>query len=188
MTRYILILVCLAVIGLSTLTAQRRPPRIGITGQIGLLPTFLQDNTRQSFLPVAVAIDYRLAPQFSIGFLGGFSSSTSESQPLPAFPVFAFRHDYQLWLLRPTVHSSFRKTWEVYGGLQVGWTNSTIDYEVIQGDLNSKPVEAIIPRPREGFFATAFIGTRYRLGKHWGIVGELGLGVSLLTTGINYRW
>lgn len=62
---------------------------------------------------------------------------------------------------------------------------------------SSLPTDGVSPRdqltprgaaPRNGIFLSAFVGGQYQLTSHLAAFGELGFGISILTTGVSYRF
>ena len=166
--------------------AQRQiPPRWEVRAGMGMLPTFLKDHVSTQQLPLSVELRYRPVRQISLGFLAGRSVSTGQVQHFSGGEQ-VFRNTYSQFALRAAVHSSPWETWELYGGLYLGYAHSQVDY---QSDLSKSEMNDL-PRPaaRQGVLISGFLGTSVRLLDEFRAFGEVGYGLSLATVGLSYRF
>ncbi len=172
---------------LNPLQAQRRSsPKYDISAGIGLFPTFLKDEGRMIVPPLSLTADYRVAPNFSVGLFLGYSSTESNQAQIDDEEAVLFRNRFSSVGLRLAAHTTGFENWDIYGGLTFGYMHSNIDAE--QAMLEKMALQKGI-RPSSGkLVMTGFLGSRVKVSRRVGIFAELGFGVSLVQTGISYRF
>lgn len=160
-------------------------PFFSIHGQIGLMSTFSKDLTRSIVPPLALGVNYRISPTFSVGVQGSTSSYAAEINYFDRTYTTAVETTNRMIQVRINGHLPVGLRGEVYGGFGVGSRSTDIiAQEAPQGE---KTDEDRIVRPQNGFITTAHVGGRYALTPRLGINGEIGSGLSLATVGISYR-
>lgn len=156
-----------------------------IKAGVGLLATFVKDRAQTLVTPMLLGIDYRLKPNISLGLQGGGSISEAwRKVPKKSEPAL-YRNDYTVVGLRAAVHTTTLDRWEIYGGMMMGYGLSQV--EVFE--TNSEKLMESVRTYREGeLYLSAFLGSRYAVGKHIGVFSELGLGISVLSGGISWKF
>ncbi|MEQ8707210.1 MAG: outer membrane beta-barrel protein [Phaeodactylibacter sp.] len=166
--------------------AQRFEPHIDINLGIGVLPTFVKDHGKAKMLPMSLTADYKFTKNFSLGLAASYSVTESGVHQFLDGTTAQWRNNFSTVTMRAAAHSSLLQgCWNIYGGLNVGYTDSNI--EMMQGEEEKVKAERGIGRTGSNFLYTAFLGTRYCLGKKIGLFGEVGFGVSIATVGISVR-
>ena len=174
-----------------TASAQRQPTyTYEARAGVGVLPTFSQDRVNTELLPVLFEFRAKLNPRYSLGLLVGHSISEAErTDPGSQLPR-TYRNAFTVVGLRNAVHFSPQPRWDAYGGMTIG-------YSINQVTGQSAPPSGVSPRdqltprgaqPNNTLFFSAFVGGTYQVGKHLGVFGELGFGISVLSTGLSYRF
>ncbi|MEM6397300.1 MAG: hypothetical protein AAF741_13215 [Bacteroidota bacterium] len=161
-------------------------PFFTLHGQIGLMSTFSKDMTRSIAPPIAVGINYRVSPTFSVGLQGSTSKYAADIHYFDRTYTTAVETTNRMLLVRINGHLPVGLRGEIYGGFGMG----TRDTEIVaqEGPQGEKTEEDRIVRPQSGFITTAHVGGRYALTPRLGINGEIGSGLSLATVGISYRF
>lgn len=166
--------------------SMRHPVKLEAGLAIGLLPTFLKDHGKTIVQPLALTASYRLAPQFSLGLFGGFSVTDTRREPAIDGSMTQCRNRFISTGLRAAIHTRHIEKWEAYGGVSLGMQFSHLS--VLEGDINYLKQFKQFRTNVSRLSYTGFIGGRYRISPGVGVFGEIGLGVSLLTTGVQLRW
>ncbi|RME91933.1 MAG: hypothetical protein D6772_17625 [Bacteroidetes bacterium] len=180
-------LITLAVCAPQTAEAQRHTlPKWEARLGLGLLPTFIKDEVKTLQPPLSLELRYRPLEKLSVGLLTG----QSVSRGLLAHHNGEKRlvtNRFQTTALRIAAHSNPWERWEVYGGLVFGYSRNNIEY---MEPLQSKNLDNVMPiaPKRDGFTYTAFVGSSMKVSKRLMVYGELGFGLSILTSGISYRF
>jgi hypothetical protein len=154
---------------------------------LGLLPTFAMDRIRSIHPPLLAGVRYRFNDRMSLGLQAG-QSTASTVRTLSQGLVQTFRNRFSTIMLRGAAHSRRWERWEVYGGLALGlsFNEGTYTYELTD-TLDQAAGEVLRPRWRNGLFLTAFLGSSFSPRPRVHLFGELGFGLSFLTTGLSYR-
>ncbi|MEM6878296.1 MAG: hypothetical protein AAF544_07050 [Bacteroidota bacterium] len=160
-------------------------PFFSIDGQIGLIGTFSKDLTRALTPPLAISVNYRLTPTFSLGVQGSISRYAAEINYYDRSYTTAVHTSNRMLQMRFNAHIPVGARGEAYGGLGVGYRGT--DVAAQEGPAEEKADAESIVRPQNGFLTTAHIGARYSLTPQLGIMGEVGSGLSLMTIGVSYR-
>jgi hypothetical protein len=166
--------------------AQRFEPHVDLNLGIGVLPTFVKDHGKAKVLPLSLTADYKFTRNFSLGIGASYSLTESGLQQFRDGTSAQWRNSFSAVTLRAAAHSSLLNgCFNIYGGLNAGYTNSNI--EMIQGEEKKVTAERGIGRTGSNFLYTAFLGGRYCIGKKAGLFGEIGFGVSIATVGLSVR-
>jgi hypothetical protein len=178
-----LTVLCLAI---QFVQAQRFEPHVDLNLGIGVLPTFVKDHGKAKMLPMTLTADYKFTENFSLGLAGSYSITESGLYQFRDGTTAQWRNKFSTITLRAAAHSRLiNDCLNIYGGLNVGYTNSAI--EMMQGEEKKIKAERGIGRTGSNFLYTAFLGTRYCLGEKVGLFGEVGFGVSIATVGVSVR-
>lgn len=153
---------------------------------IGLLPTFLKDHGNTIVPPVTATASYRIAPQFSLGLFGAYSVTDTRREMAKDGNMTQLRNNYFNTGLRAAIHTKHIGKWEAYGGVSLGVQISHI--EVLEGDIKYLETYKKYKPYNTRLSYTGFFGGRYRLSPGVGIFSEIGLGASLITAGMQWRW
>jgi hypothetical protein len=166
--------------------AQRFSPHVDLNFGIGVLPTFVKDQGKAIILPLSLTADYKFTKNFSLGVAASYSVTESGVHQYQDGSTAQWQNSFSTVTLRAAAHSSLlNECWNIYGGLNVGYTNSNID--MLQGTEEKVKAMRGIGRTTSNFLYTAFLGTRYCLGEKIGLFEEVGFGVSLATVGVSIR-
>jgi len=161
-------------------------PYLNVNAGIGLLPTFLKDGGKSEVMPMVLSADYKFGNSISLGLSAGYSVTRSGLRELPSGDLVQWRNRFTAVALRAAAHSRMLYgCWNIYGGLKVGYADS--DIEMMEGDLGKARQEMGLGRTNGDLLFTGFIGSRWNIASRWGVFGEIGLGVSLLTIGTSVR-
>lgn len=177
---------CLSQNAVAQTLSQRRPVKYEISAGMGLLPTFFKDHGSMVTPPVALTATYRVAPSFGLGLFGGYAVSDTRRKVFGDGNMTQFRHSLLHTGIRASVHTRHTEKWEAYGGVALGLQFSHFD--ILEGDADYLKLHRNFKENTTRFAYTGFVGGRYRLTPGIGVFGELGLGVSLLTAGVQLRW
>ncbi|MFM9952298.1 MAG: hypothetical protein ACKV1O_30490 [Saprospiraceae bacterium] len=151
----------------------------------GLLPTFLKDRTQSLMPPVLLGVNYRVKPNISLGLHVGTSvSEASRTIPGDTEPSL-HRNHYSTVGLRAAAHTTTLDRWEVYGGMIAGYSTSRVE---VRETGSEKSPELVDEYRKNKVYLSAFVGGRYAITRNIGVFTELGMGVSILTSGISWRF
>jgi len=151
----------------------------------GLLSTFLKDRTQSLMPPVLLGVNYRVKPNISLGLHVGTSVSEA-SRTIPGDTKSSIhRNHYTAIGLRAAAHTTTLDRWEVYGGMMAGYGISRVE---VRETGSEKSPELADEYRKNKVYLSAFVGGRYAITRNIGIFSELGMGVSLLTSGISWRF
>ena len=162
-----------------------------IQAGIGLLPTFtstmVSSDVKARFLPVNVVLNYRVNKAFNLGAYFGYSSTEYNKQgnikDEPPTDLYQ-RNDFYLVGLRAEGHFN-RERVDFYGGAMFGYNFSNIETNI--EDPKDRP-EGIEVGESDLFTYSGYVGMKYALTPKFGIYGEIGYGVSLISLGGSYRF
>lgn len=153
---------------------------------VGVLPTFLQDNTTQEQIPLSLELRYRPSDVFTIGLLAGRTVASTTLRHHSGVQQFV-RNDYRLMALRAGVNSRRWDRAEVYGGILLGYQNGKISMDNPQKAGAEQLPVFFRPRPQH-FFGTAYLGGAWEPLPRVKCFAELSYGLSLVTVGVAYGW
>ncbi len=151
----------------------------------GLLPTFLKDHTQTLMAPVLLGLSYRIKPNMSLGLLAGTSVSQAPRTIPGDLTPSMHRNHYTTVSLRAAAHTTSLGRWEVYGGMLVGYGASRVEVRPIGEEKTPEPVETY---NKGKVYLSAFLGSRYALNKKIGVFSELGMGISILSGGVSWKF
>ncbi len=192
MSRIIFVLSVL-LISANLINAQSKELKTGdlqLGAGIGLIPTYAADGGHVNVPPVSARLTYQFNEKFSMGGYVAYSSTTSQKKNYPDGSSRIFDSEQLMFGLRSAVHVNRFKSWDVYGGLMLGYSipmvKETINYPA---ETNRDDLQPTFSRPATNkFLYSGFIGATYFLSPNLGINGEVGYGISLLNLGISYKF
>ncbi|MEL7222068.1 MAG: hypothetical protein AAGJ93_12165, partial [Bacteroidota bacterium] len=118
--------------------SRNKIPQWEVRAGVGLLPTFLKDQTRSELQPISLEVRYRANAKFSLGLLAG-NSISQVVQEHHTGETRRVRNDFRMAALRGAVHSSPFEKWEVYGGIVLGYTHSNVTYMNVDSEKDFDP-------------------------------------------------
>lgn len=181
----ILVTTCVVFFILNTTIAQTANKRqLTLQAGIGLVPTYFMDNSKTLVPPLSLTINYKINPVLSIGAFGAHSSSRSANSILQDGSVYNLQNDSWIGGLRVAAHSTTFDNFDIYGGFSVAYQLPDVQTNVVN------PGEQRIPDtrvPDNKVLYAGFIGTSAYLTENFGLFGEVGYGISLLTVGLTAR-
>jgi len=163
------------------------PPKWEVRAGIGLLPTFLKDHTKSELQPISLELRYRPVQRFSLGLLVG-NSISQVMQAHHSGENRLVRNDLRLLGVRGAIHNNYFDKWDIYGGITLGYSKSKVNYLTEADEKDSEPTFFPEASVRNGLFFTGFVGTNYTVYKNVNLFAELGMGLSLATTGIAVKF
>jgi len=152
---------------------------------VGLIPTFRSKAAKTKVLPLNFNMNYRVSQNFSLGTYLGYSSTNWQPEPVAdEVPEDYLNTEYFVTGLRAEGHFN-RERVDFYGGGMFGYTISKIDTNV---DIENESVDGIMVEEGGKFTYSGYVGLKYMMTKHFGIYGEIGYGVSLISFGITSKF
>ena len=149
---------------------------ISLNAGIGFVNFLTSDQTETP--PLSVTVDYGLSDEVSLGFYLGYASSSVSNYNYRSTNYYPYYYSYNStsttsYLIigaRGIYHFGTTGKFDPYGGAMLGYNNISGDYGSISG-----------------FIFTPFLGTHYYFSKKFGVFGELGYGVALITLGATIK-
>lgn len=158
---------------------------------IGLLPTFAADDARLLIPPLSATVDYRIAPNFSVGTYFAFSSSEISQRDLPNNgDIYTWQNDFSVIGFRLAAHGVRIDNWDFYGGFMLGLNMPNVTQTIISDQLEEKDIEdgPDYYRPAKNTTTfSGFLGATYYVAQNFGIYGEIGFGISIFNLGLSYK-
>lgn len=152
---------------------------------IGIIPTFVKDQSQTEFPPIQAGLNYRMNERFSLGMIAGHTRVASTSDLLADGSYEQFKNKFTIVGLRFAVHSMYFEKWDLYGGMNTAYAISGI--EVVNGNIE-KLKKHLNYQPVTGkMMISAFLGAKFLLKPRTTLFGELGYGISLLSVGITRK-
>ncbi len=168
-----------------------KPTRVFKQGQadirmgIGVFPTYSKDASKISVPPLTVGIDWMMADQFSLGVTAGYSLYQIEKiWPIDSSVRKYSTHTLQL-MARAAAHYTRTDNLDVYGGLQIGGQNTTINSHN-QPFGRMEQLHGIKPQKLRLLYG-AFLGVRFAASQKLNLWGEFGTGISFAQVGFEIR-
>ncbi len=171
---------------------------IEIKAGIGLLPTFVNQDSRVLTLPVQVTAGYRLSPIFSVAAYGGYTSVMSAVKENRDGSSYQAQNDFLIVGLRAQAHVIRFDNLDIYGGFMLAYNSPRITRTQIternpehssaidELGLNPTPYN---PNPKNNnVIAAGYIGGAYYFTENVSVFGEVGYGISLATFGLGYKF
>ena len=178
-------------------TAKFRTGDVDLKAGIGLLPTFINQESRVLTLPMQASLAYRLSPIFSVGAYAGYTSVMSAVKENRDGSSFQSQNDFLILGLRAQAHVIRFDNLDIYGGFMLAYNSPNVTTTQItertaahsgidEGGLNPTPYN---PNPKNNnVIAAGYIGGAYYFTENASVFGEIGYGVSLATVGLGYKF
>ena len=158
-----------------------------ISAGIGLMPTFVDKNTKAALPPISMSMTYRFKKHLAIGTYFGYSATDyvnpvenilkSESQT-------SMRNNFYIIGLRGEGHF-VRDRVDFYGGGMIGYSFSN-NRNVQAGQTGS--IENIkVETYADQLTWSGLIGLKYLISPKVGLYGEVCYGVSLFNVGATFK-
>jgi hypothetical protein len=183
-------ILALVIGSLTTMTAQTTftPGDIEFATGVGLLSVHAKDGAQSVVPPVSARMQVRLSPNFSLGAYAAYTASELNDRVLPDGTTQNISNKTFVAGLRSAAHVTSVEKWDFYGGLLLGYSMPNVD-ETIDGQPKSVEDEGpTFRRPAENnFMYSAFMGATFYPTKHFGVFGEVGYDVSILTVGLSVK-
>lgn len=182
---------------LAAQSAQIKPRDWTVSLAVGPLPTFVSDGGSINMLPVSAAIGYRFSEFFSAYGYAGYTSMTSK--PIVEFSdeVVQYTNNMAVAGLRGEVHAQPADRIEMYGGGMVSLQMPDVTREELPELIPSDVYKTTfgpdtdrldqLPKAKNEIIYSGFVGMRYFPTRRLALFGEVGYGISLLSTGITLR-
>lgn len=183
----LILFVALLVIVLQSGNAQRKKDlKFDLSFGIGILSTFFKDKGTVVTPPLNLNFAHKLRSNFSLGLSLGYSATRIQQDVMKDDNPFEWVNRYKVIQFRGAVHMDKLKLWDIYGGMWIAYHHSGI--ELSKGSWE-KLTEHTMIKPSSGKLnVSAFVGARFAINSKIGIYSELGLGISLITTGLSYQF
>ncbi|MCO6477993.1 MAG: hypothetical protein J5I94_15280 [Phaeodactylibacter sp.] len=158
---------------------------LDINAGMGILPTFVKDAGKVVSPPLSLSADFKLARNFSLGAFAGFSVTETGLRPMRDGGTAKWQNRFSLAGLRLAGRSGQMGPWNIYGGMSVAYSHSTID--MMEGQLEKVKDEQGVQENSGKILLAGFIGGRHSFTPRLGAFGELSFGLSLATVGLSVR-
>jgi hypothetical protein len=130
--------------------------------------------------PIGLSFEHGLNnSKIGIGGFLGVASSTY-SYDYGGYGNYSWRYTYKIIAVRGAYHFYTQKKFDVYAGALLGYNAVSFTYSAPPGDQTYNGYATV----GSGFAFDIFVGGRYYFTQHFGVMAELGYGVTLLTIGI----
>jgi hypothetical protein len=168
---------------------------IELSAGIGLLPTFVKDDGNTLVPPVTLRAGYRFSSNFSLSAFAAYSATETAELARTTGVVEQFQNDFLIFGLRPTVHATSFKNWDIYGGFAIGYVVPTVERTVISEPVDTRNVVVDEVQYETSFTRDAtnellfsgFIGANYYFRKKTAVFAEVGYGISILNAGVTFK-
>ena len=160
---------------------------IDISFGIGLMPTFVDKNTRAALPPVNMTFTYRVKKHIAIASYFAYSATdyimpqaTKEQAENPI----SLRNNFYVAGLRAEGHF-VRDRIDFYGGGMLGYTFSSKNN--VQADPTGRIENIQVDHFSDQITWSGLIGVKYLVSPKVGLYGEMCYGVSLFNAGITFK-
>lgn len=162
---------------------------IELSASIGLLPTFVADQSNTIVPPIGFRAGYRVSENFSLAGFIAYSSSETDQITLLDGTVNQWKNNYTMLGLRGAVHATRIVNWDIYGGFMTAYNISNVDRTILEkADEKSNAPSAYQPTNENTFTFGGFVGGAYYFKKDIAVFGELGYGISLINAGVTMKF
>lgn len=169
----------------STFSIAQDSPKGETTFQIGvgLIPTYFMDGSGTVVPPIQAAVDYKFLNFLSAGAFVGYSSYEGAIKENFDGALYQTNSKTLMGGVRLGAHANKIENWDIYGGVQLGYSKPTIEQVVHEAGESRLPTFNV----REGAVYSGYIGAAGFISKKIGFYGEAGFGISLLKAGVIYK-
>ncbi|HMQ49356.1 MAG TPA: hypothetical protein PKA00_16795 [Saprospiraceae bacterium] len=155
---------------------------------IGIFSTYAKDKAQMIVPPLSARIDVRLGNKFTLGAYAAYSAYERLQMDLPDGSIQDLSSKTTIIGLRAAAHHSPRENWDVYGGAMLGYNMPEVERTVTEEKILDEAGPSF-SRPAENTFTySAFLGAAYYPTETIGLFAEVGYGISILTTGISFKF
>jgi len=155
---------------------------------VGLINTFIDQNTEAPIPPLSLNVHYRFKKTLSLGVHLGYSKTNYspdinlEDDPAPIPEV---TNNYFLAGLRFDGHFS-RDRFDFYGGAMLGYNFSINQFNGLATDRRLGNI--VVDEYADIFIFSGHIGAKYLIIRNFGIFGEIGGGrASIISVGLTTK-
>jgi hypothetical protein len=157
---------------------------------VGLVPTNIVDGASYSVLPVSARFGVRVSPNFSVSAYAAYAASEKLNVLRPDETIDNIYNKEVSVGVRGALHAIRAERFDVYGGLMLGYHMPSTEVTNVSGPKDTNPT-GLKPSFSRGatnqMIYTGFVGASYFPGRNVGIYGEIGYGMSLFNTGIQWK-
>lgn len=177
-------------------TVKFRKGDVEFKAGVGILPTFVNEDSKVLTQPVQATLSYRISPIFSVDAYAGYSSTMGAVENFRDGSSYQSQNDFLSLGLRASAHMIRVKNVDVYGGMMLSYnkpfvTTTTItasDVYSASDNLGINPTPFNPEGPKNNLIVGGFVGGSYYFTKNFNVFGEIGYGVSLATVGLGYKF
>ena len=163
---------------------------------VGILPTFINEDSKILTQPVQATLSYRINPIFSVDAYAGYSSTLGAVETYRDGSSYQSQNDFLSLGLRASAHMIRVKNIDVYGGMMLSYnkpfvtTTTLAEPDAHQGSdaLGINPTPYNPEGPKNNLIVGGFVGGSYYFTQNFNVFGEIGYGVSLATVGLGYKF
>lgn len=155
---------------------------------IGLMPTFIDKNTRPAMPPVSMILTYRPKKHLAVSSYIGYSAtdykmSEADKSSETSVPL-SLRNNFFVTGLRGEGHF-IRDRVDFYGGGMIAYCFSINNNA--QTDHNGRIENIRVESFSDQIVWSGLVGVKYLLSPKIGIYGEICYGVSLFNAGVTFK-
>ena len=164
---------------------------------VGMLPTFLNEESRILTQPVQATLGYRFNPVFSVNAYAGYSGTLGGVVEYLDGSSYQSQNDFLVLGLRAEAHMVRFENIDVYGGMMLAYNKPFVTTtQITAPDATHTPSDANAPKPspynpngaKNNLLVGGFVGAAYYITPHISAFGEVGYGVSVITIGAGYKF
>jgi len=163
---------------------------------VGILPTFINEDSKILTQPVQATLSYRINPIFSVDAYAGYSSTLGAVKTYRDGSIYQSQNDFLSLGLRASAHMIRVKNVDVYGGMMLSYNKPFVTTTTIaeptahhaSDALGLNPTPFNPNGPKNNLIVGGFIGGSYYFAQNFNVFGEVGYGVSLATVGLGYKF
>ncbi len=169
---------------------------IELKAGVGILPTFINQDSKVLTQPVQATLSYRLSPIFSVDAYAGYSSTMGAVETYRDGSSYQSQNDFLSLGLRASAHMIRVKNVDVYGGMMLSYNKPFVTTTTITDAYAHQASDALTINPtpfnpegpKNNLIVGGFVGGSYYFAKNINVFGEIGYGVSLATVGLGYKF
>ena len=157
---------------------------------VGLVPTNMVDGASYNVLPVSARLGFRVSPNFSLSAFAAYSASEKLNVVRPDESIDNISNKEVSVGLRGALHAIRAERFDVYGGLMLGYHMPNTEITNVSDPKDTNPTGLKPSFSREAtnqMIYSGFVGAAYFPGRNVGVFGEIGYGMSLFNTGIQWK-
>jgi hypothetical protein len=162
---------------------------------LGVGNTFIDAGSTTMFPAFSASVEYGITRDISLGGYFGIAGATYKYygwEDNPHYGQYNYTDTYNWMYFIAGVRGAYHfarlipvDKLDVYAGLMVG---NDFAHETYTTTSNNPDHVPYVERSYGGVVASLFAGARYRFTDHFGVFGELGYGITVLTAGVNFKF